>query len=121
MFLVVILDHDARSQQTRNRRKTLMKYCVCAWGVPAIAVLACVTLDYTDTVKIGYGKYINRNFNIILENGWFLARHICTNIGARAAKVSNNKVFTFILFSSHITIPCFVYLMPYTFNEIILM
>ena len=92
MFLVVISDNDARSQQTRNHRKTLMKYCVCAWGVPAIAVLACVTLYYTDTVEIGYGKYIIRNYNIIREYDWFLERHIFTNIGARAAKVSNNKV-----------------------------
>ena len=32
------------------------------------------------------------NYNKILESDWFLARPIFYQIGARAAKVSNNKV-----------------------------
>ncbi|KAL9970477.1 hypothetical protein ACROYT_G022857 [Oculina patagonica] len=52
-----VFNDDVRSQQqTRNRRKTLYKYCACAWGLPAIAVLTCFTLDYTDTVALGYGR-----------------------------------------------------------------
>ena len=35
---------------------------------------------------------INHNYNKILESDWFLARPIFYQIGARAAKVSNNKV-----------------------------
>ena len=34
----------------------------------------------------------NHNYNKILESDWFLARPIFYQIGARAAKVSNNKV-----------------------------
>lgn len=56
IFFTAISDNDVRSKQAKKRRKTLLKYCVCAWGLPAIVVLACFTLDYTDTVKIGYGK-----------------------------------------------------------------
>ena len=36
--------------------------------------------------------YYNHNYNKILESDWFLARPIFYQIGARAAKVSNNKV-----------------------------
>ena len=35
---------------------------------------------------------VNHNYNKILESDWFLARPIFYQIGARAAKVSNNKV-----------------------------
>ena len=35
---------------------------------------------------------LNHNYNKILESDWFLARPIFYQIGARAAKVSNNKV-----------------------------
>ena len=35
---------------------------------------------------------INHNYNKILESDWFLARPIFYQIGARVAKVSNNKV-----------------------------
>ena len=38
------------------------------------------------------GNSINHNYNKILESDWFLARPIFYQIGARAAKVSNNKV-----------------------------
>ena len=34
----------------------------------------------------------NHNYNKFLESDWFLARPIFYQIGARAAKVSNNKV-----------------------------
>ena len=34
----------------------------------------------------------NHTYNKILESDWFLARPIFYQIGARAAKVSNNKV-----------------------------
>ena len=34
----------------------------------------------------------NHNYNKILESDWFLARPIFYQIGARAAKESNNKV-----------------------------
>ena len=40
-------------------------------------------------------KIVNKtkaNYNKILESDWFLARPIFYQIGARAAKVSNNKV-----------------------------
>ena len=36
-------------------------------------------------------KPLNHNYNKILESDWFLARPIFYQIGARAAKVSNNK------------------------------
>ena len=36
--------------------------------------------------------FFNHNYNKILESDWFLARPIFYQIGARAAKVSNNKV-----------------------------
>ena len=59
MFVIAISDNDLRSQQqARNHRKTLLKYCACAWGLPGIAVVSCFMLDYADAVKIGYGKRI---------------------------------------------------------------
>ena len=39
-----------------------------------------------------YSNTTNHNYNKILESDWFLARPIFYQIGARAAKVSNNKV-----------------------------
>jgi len=51
----MISDNAARSQPARNSRRTLFKYCVCAWGLPAVVVVTCFALDYTDTVGIGYG------------------------------------------------------------------
>ncbi|XP_020615361.1 adhesion G-protein coupled receptor G2-like [Orbicella faveolata] len=51
----VFHDNAARSQPARNSRRTLFKYCVCAWGLPAVVVVTCFALDYTDTVGIGYG------------------------------------------------------------------
>ena len=39
-----------------------------------------------------YDNVINHNYNKILDSDWFLARPIFYQIGARAAKVSNNKV-----------------------------
>ena len=35
---------------------------------------------------------LDHNYNKILESDWFLARPIFYQIGARAAKVSNNKL-----------------------------
>jgi len=55
LFLTIISGNDARSQSIRNSRKTLIKYCVCAWGLPAVFVVTCFALDYTDTVSIDYG------------------------------------------------------------------
>ena len=52
----MISDNGARSQPARNTRRTLVKYCACAWGLPAVVVVTCFALDYTDTVAIGYGK-----------------------------------------------------------------
>ena len=52
----MILDNDTRSQPARNSRRTLLKYCACAWALPAVVVVTCFALDYTDTVGIGYGK-----------------------------------------------------------------
>ena len=37
-------------------------------------------------------KSFNHNYNKILDSDWLLARPIFYQIGARAAKVSNNKV-----------------------------
>jgi hypothetical protein len=36
--------------------------------------------------------YLNHNYNKILDSDWLLARPIFYQIGAHAAKVSNNKV-----------------------------
>ena len=43
-------------------------------------------------ISLGVYNKINHNYNKILESDWFLARPIFYQIGARAAKVSNNKV-----------------------------
>lgn len=56
MLVTMILGNDARSQPARNSRRTLLKYCACAWGLPAVIVVTCFALDFTDTVSIGYGK-----------------------------------------------------------------
>ena len=42
-------------------------------------------------VRVFY-NCLNHNYNKILDSDWLLARPIFYQIGARAAKVSNNKV-----------------------------
>ena len=87
MFLILISDNGLRSQQqTKNRKTILCKYCVCAWGLPAIAVLACFTLDYTDTVKIGYGKRLGQLEFAVWNNMTSSAEHVrreCSSTGSR--------------------------------------
>lgn len=56
----MISDNDARSRPARNSKKTLLKYCACAWGLPTFVVVTCFALDYMDTVDIGYGKQESR-------------------------------------------------------------
>ena len=60
LFLTMISDNAARSQSARNSRKTLLKYCAFAWGLPAVVVVTCFVLDYTDTIHIGYGMRESR-------------------------------------------------------------
>ena len=54
--VAMISDNDTRSLAARNSRRTLLKYCACAWALPAVVVVTCFALDYTDTIAIGYGK-----------------------------------------------------------------
>ena len=44
------------------------------------------------TLFCSWIHHVNHNYNKILESDWFLARPIFYQIGARAAKVSNNEV-----------------------------
>ena len=54
---------DVRSANRKaTHRKMLTKYCVCAWGLPAVATVACFVLDHTGTVEIGYGKHTRNGF-----------------------------------------------------------
>ncbi|KAL9971181.1 hypothetical protein ACROYT_G023673 [Oculina patagonica] len=44
------------ANQQGEFKKRLMKYCVYAWGTPAIVVLICVTVDQVKKGFIGYGQ-----------------------------------------------------------------
>lgn len=48
--------------------------------------------------------YLNHNYNKILDSDWLLARPIFYQIGARAAKVSNNKVSNNKVFNNKVSL-----------------
>ena len=60
----VISDNYTRSQAAKNSRNTLLKYCLCAWGLPAVVIAVCFALDYMDTLSIGYGNIVNRQIKL---------------------------------------------------------
>ena len=52
---VFIMLTGVAANQQGEFKKRLMKYCVYAWGTPAIVVLICVTVDLAKERIIGYG------------------------------------------------------------------
>ena len=45
-----------RSRETAGQKRSLMKYCLFAWGIPALVVGTSATLDATGALYIGYGE-----------------------------------------------------------------
>ena len=48
------------TQRNSSHRKTLIKYCWCAWGLPAVITVTCFALDHSGAIKIGYGRQTYR-------------------------------------------------------------
>ena len=49
-----------RSRETAGQKRSLMKYCLFAWGIPALVVGTSATLDATGALYIGYGEEKHR-------------------------------------------------------------
>jgi len=54
LFFICCTARDTR-RQAYDIRKTFIKYCIVGWGVPAVAVVLCAVLDFTETFHFGYG------------------------------------------------------------------
>lgn len=46
--------HPAEHKDTQ--KKTLLIYCLGAWGLPAVVTVTCFALDHFGAFNIGYGK-----------------------------------------------------------------
>lgn len=44
------------SQNKKNHKKALVKYCSFAWGLSAVITVTCLVVDHLGVIRIGYGK-----------------------------------------------------------------
>ena len=71
----------------------------------AFFVIFFTTIYNKTIIRFGFCDiWNNHNYNKILESDWFLARPIFYQIGARAAKVTNNKVSNYKVSSNKVRV-----------------